>query len=369
MSTVKGLRAGMTAGILLGMLLGAGTVRAQGNFSTERPASILIFPKVVNTTPDTIVQITNTSNNLVNAHCFYTDGRSVNGVPVWQVTDFELTLTRQQPTHWSVADGRAVNPMDSTNGLDPGLIPPVPPGFTGFLVCVETLADGTPSSANSLKGEATIGQVTSAGGANGVGKYNAIGIPGCNGPQGPCGASGQANNGDNILSLDGQEYAACPGGLYMNYIGEGAEDPAIAGTGNNPSVVSNSLTVVPCGMDFENLRPTSTTLSLAIRNEFEENLSVFPVDVDCWFESSFSDPPLSSGALSESTLGSTFGKAIIRPPVGAGLTPVLGVLNTLHTAGDGSSDTSLMNLQFCTDVNPPAQCIPFNSEIRLPSEP
>jgi len=62
MSTVQGLRAGIIAGVLIGMTLAAGTVSAQGNFTTERPSSILIFPKVVNTTSDTIIQITNTSN-------------------------------------------------------------------------------------------------------------------------------------------------------------------------------------------------------------------------------------------------------------------------------------------------------------------
>ena len=44
---------------------------------------------------------------MTHAHCFYTDGRTVGGQPVWQVTDFEMTLTRQQPTHWAVSEGRA----------------------------------------------------------------------------------------------------------------------------------------------------------------------------------------------------------------------------------------------------------------------
>src|SRR5215472_6747858 len=121
MSTVKGLRAGSMALVLAGLALAAATVNADERVTTEQPSSILIFPKVVNTGPDTIIQITNTTNLLVNAECFYVNGQSFGGVPIWQVTDFNLVLTRQQPTHWSVRDGRAVNPMDSETGLDPGL--------------------------------------------------------------------------------------------------------------------------------------------------------------------------------------------------------------------------------------------------------
>ena len=95
-------------------------------------------------------------------------------------------LTRQQPTHWAASQGRAVNPLDNNpggqpgSGLDPGLVPPVPPGFTGFLICVETLVDGTPASMNSLIGVATVGQVNDDPAAtNNVSKYNAVAIPAC----------------------------------------------------------------------------------------------------------------------------------------------------------------------------------------------
>ncbi|MGH3579951.1 MAG: hypothetical protein ACRERC_10535 [Candidatus Binatia bacterium] len=370
MSTVKGLRAGVIAGVLLGMTLAAGTVSAQGNFSTERPGSILIFPKVVNTNPNTIIQISNVSNNVVHAHCFYTDGRPVNGQPAWQVTDFEISLTRQQPTTWSASDGRAVNPQDGDRGFDPGLVPPVPPGFTGFLVCVETALDGTPMGSNSLTGQATIGDITTLGGTNNVSKYNAIGIPSCNGNgmamgnPGLCGPTSGTNNLDNVLSLNGVEYAACPGGLYVNFIGDGAEDPAIALAGNSPSVVSTSLTFIPCAIDFENLEPEETAVTFAIRNEFEVNRSISPVLVDCWFESLIGDlgPPF---VMTEAGLQTTFGKAIVTP-IGPGLAPVLGVANVLRTAGDGSSDTAATNLHFCTDDADPPGCPSFNSEIRLP---
>lgn len=384
MSTVQGLRASLSAAILIGVTLTAGAISAQvsaqgvlvgtaqGTFSTERPGSVLIFPKVVNTNPDTIIQIATTSNNVTYVKCFYTDGRNVGGQPAWQTTDFELILTRQQPTHWSAARGRAVlpYPLDmnvQTGGLDPGAIPPVGQGFTGFLLCVETTVDGAPLSANSLKGEATIGDITTLGGVNNVSKYNAIAIPACVSPQGPCGMNGAGNDGDNVLELDGVEYAACPGGQYLNFLGEGASNPAIDGAGNTPSVVSTNITSVPCGWDFENVVPGSTTLTYGIRNEFEDNLSATPIDVDCWFSETLDSPAFGPPFVTTvGGLGSTFGKAIIRP-VFSGFLPAISVANVLHTAGDQSSDTAAMNLPFCVEQSAPSLCVPVNSEIRLPS--
>lgn len=358
MSTVKGLRAGVAAAILAGMALLAGPVSAQNGaqdeFSTERPGSVLIFPKVVNTS-DTVIQIANTTNIAVDVHCFYVDGRQVNGQPNWQVTDFDLALTRQQPTHWGVGEGRAVNPLDNTAGLDPGLIPPVSPGFSGFLVCVQVGPSGEPFSGNALKGEATIGTRVPASsppnGVRNVSKYNAIAIPGI----------GQ-NDGDNVLSLDGIEYAACPRDLLLNFPADGGPDPALAGAGNTASIVSSNLTLVPCGMDFENLIPDSTTLDVNLRNEFEEASSVSSgVPVDCWFSDDLG-APLFGNKLTIGGLGSEFGTAILNP-LAPGELPGLGVVNVLRTADNGTSDTAASNLFW------PAGGQHVNSEIRLPTQP
>lgn len=370
MSKVKGLRAGLMASILAGAALAAGVAQAQG-VSTERPGSILIFPKVVNENVDTIIQISNTSNSLTYAHCFYVNGDTVNGQPLWQVTDFDLVLTRQQPTHWAASEGRQVNPLDnfpsgqSGSGLDPGLVPPVVPGFTGFLTCVETTSDGTPVSSNSLIGTATIGAVSNdPADTNSMSKYNAVAIPGCLNAQGPCGSGGGANDGNNILELNDVEYARCPGGLYLNFQSEGSSDPAIDEEGNTPSTVSTNLSLVPCGIDFENLEPTRTTIGVEIRDEFENRTSVSSgINVDCFFDDSLGDP-LFSGAFA---LPTTFGSAILRPLPGTGLPPVLGVANVLRTAGDGTSDTAATNLHFCTDESAPASCTGVDTEIRLPT--
>ena len=98
---------------------------AQARTTTDESASILIFPKVIaNGSRDTIIQITNTSNNMRHAHCFYVNGAPTipgepislggNGggatipanPPLWTEIDFDIWLTKQQPTHWVVSQGR-----------------------------------------------------------------------------------------------------------------------------------------------------------------------------------------------------------------------------------------------------------------------
>ena len=79
--------------------------------STERLGSIIVFPKVVwDGVRDTIIQITNTSNNQAFAHCFYINA----GAPgLWNETDFDIFLTKQQPTHWVVPVSTARNVSSS----------------------------------------------------------------------------------------------------------------------------------------------------------------------------------------------------------------------------------------------------------------
>ena len=66
--------------------------------TTEKSASILVFPKVIaNGTRDTVIQITNTSNSMVHAHCFYVNGALTfpefppgpQNPPLWIETDFD----------------------------------------------------------------------------------------------------------------------------------------------------------------------------------------------------------------------------------------------------------------------------------------
>src|SRR5262245_54525058 len=141
MRTIQNVRA-FGIGIALGacmFIAGAARADVTMDVSTERPGSILIFPKVVRDgTRDTVIQITNTSSMPDCARCFYLNGQpGRNGQPLCTSTDFFVCLTKQQPTHWEVSEGRPVDPRDDETGIDPGLIPPVPPGFIGALICNE----------------------------------------------------------------------------------------------------------------------------------------------------------------------------------------------------------------------------------------
>jgi hypothetical protein len=336
MRTVKGRRIGCvgTTAVALALLLVASGAYAQGEerFTVERPSSVLIFPKVVRQGPNsrqTTIQITNTSNMPVQAHCFYVNGADQNGVPLWQVTDFSLSLTRQQPTSWNADQGRPVDPTDDQTGLDPGSVPPLPPGFMGGLVCVQVNVDGMPSDGNSLKGEATIAETNVNAQLVTVGKYNAVGIQGIN------------NDGDNVLRLDNVEYAACPAGAYLNFVPEGSQDEIVNGFGNGPSAVSTTLALIPCAMDFENLLPGRTIASFQFRDEFEVGPSLTPVDVACWTSFQLGDAPVTPAT------SSTFWHARItalEPAPGAG--GFVGVASVQRVGANGGVASSLTNLHF-----------------------
>ena len=288
------------------MLLLAAPLHA--GVTTEQSSSILFFPKVMSDSTgvqtggapvDTIIQISNTSNSLVFAHCFYVNAApnnpnqppSVLNPPQWQEIDFDITLTKAQPTHWVVSAGRRFDTSDNTPcnlapgycenaGFDPGgLIPPVSDPFTGELKCIEETPDGYPLNGNHLKGEATL--VTPNGDAS---EYNAIGVLGLNTDQ-------NYNDGDNNLVLGGPvspsecpncpEYNGCPETVIMDHFAENASDPAIDTLGQGPSQVVTELTVVPCSEDFENQSPTPVTIQFVMTNEFEQPFST-STTVTCW---------------------------------------------------------------------------------------
>ena len=173
-------------------------------------------------TSDTIIQITNISNNMVHARCFYVNAAPdpVTHVPIWQVTDFVIWLTKQQPTHWQVSEGRFEDPTDNCDlnsknqfvpdsdcanaGIDPGAIPPVPENFIGELKCVEVDVSETPIGGNHLKGEATIKTIPTGDAS----KYNAIGLQGTSN----AGSTGNQLLLDHPIGADDTvgEYDACP---------------------------------------------------------------------------------------------------------------------------------------------------------------
>jgi len=298
-------------GVLMSILALASVTRAE--VSIDVSGSVLVFPKVLWTgleaplngtlalDRDTVIQITNTSNNMVHAHCFYVDARpDFFGNPVWQITDFTIWLTRQQPTHWVVSQGRAVNPNDGFgndgSGLDPGAIPPVSEGFEGELKCIQADASGTVFGGNNLKGEAVI---RSADGE--VSKYNALAIL-----ANPDAAGGEPAN---ELRLDNSpnnfgEYNACPNTTLLDHFVDGANDPVIEQHNNiwcadDECPVRTYLTLVPCSQDFENQQFSSVTVQFSIVNEFEEIFSA-STTVACWATFRLADVDSPSGRCTQS---------------------------------------------------------------------
>jgi len=294
----------MRPGMLVPVVVLGFAMAAYGDVTTERSSSILVFPRVLSDATgvqtrapvDTVIQISNTSNSMVFAHCYYVNASpadpsrppSVFNPPQWQEVDFDIRLTKQQPTHWVVSQGRRDDASDRActrtyrecngAGFDPGMIPPVPDPFVGELKCIEVDATGAPINGNHLKGEATL--VTPDGD---VSKYNAVGILGLN-------TATNSNDGDTFLCLGnapadvcpgGAEYNACPQTLVLNGFAEGASDPVVEAFGNGPSAVFTELSLVPCSQDYENQAPASVVVQFKIINEFEELFSA-STTVTCW---------------------------------------------------------------------------------------
>jgi hypothetical protein len=226
------------------VVLGIMTADARADVTIEKGASILAFPKVLaDGGTDTLIQITNVSNSMVHARCFYVNAQLprpnepenplTGNVPFWQETDFNIWLTKQQPTHWLVSTGRFVNPLDNcfdgnqidveeceNAGIDPGAVPPVPPDFVGELKCIEVDAADVPIGGNHFKGEATL----KSGGD--VAKYNAIGLEATE-FAGETGNTLLLNWPKGVEPEEGQQYSACPAKTIVNHIAEGATDPVI----------------------------------------------------------------------------------------------------------------------------------------------
>jgi hypothetical protein len=323
-------------GVVVAVALASASV---AQVTTEKSSSILVFPRVVsNGLTDTLIQITNTSNSMVHAHCFYVNGALTFpdlapgplNPPLWTEIDFDIWLTKQQPTHWVVSDGRLVNAADlpcsntatigddaigsgvfgdgfygcNDAGIDPGRIPPVVEYFTGELKCVEVDQSGAPLSGNHLKGEATVTEfnlcdqgnpldpddgrcnlfpdtpcVDNSGCAvneTTVSKYNALGVIG-----------NENNDSDPVLCLGGEpseecpngaEYDACPQFWIANHFAQGAPNPTTEG-----GTVNSAWTIVPCTQNFETQAPETVDIFIETWNEFEQAFSSFAT-VTCWDE-------------------------------------------------------------------------------------
>jgi len=345
--------------------------------TTEQSASILVFPKVIaDGSRDTIIQITNTSNNMQHAHCLYVNGAPTTpglppgllNPPLCTEIDFDIWLTRQQPTHWVVSTGRLYNPGDLAcsgsatcatgtsgsadadccdAGFDPGHVPPVAPDFTGELKCILVDSSGAPYSGNSLKGEATLEDLATGD----VSKYNAIGIQGNDNQNGDDVLCLGSSTAGNDLCPTGSEYAGCPVEWRLDHPATGAPDPVVQQQTFCPSTcacpddptdltckcdcssVSTNLTMVPCTENFETQALTAVTLQFLIINEFEQSFTT-STSFACWGSFDLGAPsgsllPGISDWFTASALGSETLQTRIRSAAG---TPggVLAVIEETH---------------------------------------
>jgi len=360
---------GLAGVIALATLVGLGSTlnTAEARITTEESASILVFPKVIaDGNRDTIIQITNTSNNMRHAHCFYVNAApTIPGLPIgagnpplWTEIDFDITLTKQQPTKWVVSTGRRFPAFEATcagfatdssrncdpsttgggnanccdAGFDPGRIPPSAPDFIGELKCIEVDASGFPVGGNALKGEATL--VDPEGD---VSKYNALGLKGFD-----------TNNMDGTLCLGGGVTAQCPTGaeyeacprLWVIDHPSGGADNLVADSNGFDSEVESTLTVVPCTQNFETQSPEEIVLQFLIMNEFEQQLSA-STSFQCWaswaLSSADSTPELPYGGISsafdKATIGTDLVKTTARAVGNRGVMMVVEETNIDNTNG------------------------------------
>lgn len=321
------------------LLIGcASLAAAQDVTSATRAGGYLVFPKVVVHTTgagnpalaagelatDTVIQLTNTSNQPVVVNCYYINANGHCGgpgpnarvcqsnsecpggqecVPGWDVRDFTFTLTPNQPVGWTASTGFPdglpcfTTACGTGSNFNVGSIEAVQENpFTGELKCYQvdpaTVAPGTetPDDANDLKGEATIVQSNAATGGTPpavlASAYNAISFvaqepgPDAAGPLCLGGATPPPGTAQGVGCAE--VYTPCPGTLMLQHFFDGAE----AGSG----FVNTELTLVPCSEDLVGggLPDLTVTAQLLVNNEFEQRFST-NTRVNCYQNIRLSD--------------------------------------------------------------------------------
>jgi hypothetical protein len=358
---VKMARLGSAVALLglgLGVCLLAGIPSARALTTSDRPAAILVWPKiVVASNTDTLIQISNTSRtDRKQAHCFLINANShcadtgavcstaldcpsgagfASCVPSCSETDFDIFLTADQPLAWRASAGLSGEdlPLTSTGFCDSGPIAGQPcsrdadcPGKC--ILTQNNLGTGippVPDASNTLLGEATIESMTGPDNVvPDLQEYNAVGIQACAASDHPCGSSATSAPTLPNLQLGGpaatQEYQGCPTTLILNHLFDMA-----------PNTVTD-LTLVPCGEDLLRQIPGVATAQFLVFNEFEQRFSTSRT-VSCLFESQLSridtpDPTRSifSYAVSGTLAGQTRIKPVGDAPTGRGLAGVARVL-------------------------------------------
>jgi hypothetical protein len=323
--------------------------QANAAVTSDQPGSVVIWPKVIaDGTRDTLISLTNTRNDTAYAHCEYVNGISTcavtgtfcsvpNAAPgspgacediagnvcvqQWREADFDVILTRQQPTIWRVSTGRVDNPFLPADGAcDPiaaippniperqscpglflvGMVPPAVQPFRGQLTCIQVALDGGQIGSNGLKGEATIETV----GSTQISTYNSINVQ----------AVGDVAAVDGLIELNGEAYSACPAAVEVSHYASGAQDLVAADF--VPPVcdpmegcpVDTEITLVPCRADFTSLTGARWATFIQYTNEFESTNSISQ-PLECWANFDLRD----LGFPDASSSGTTFQRTRITP--------------------------------------------------------
>jgi hypothetical protein len=385
--------ASWAAAATVGILLAGSTTVARADVTSDQAAAIVVWP-IVNVnihqqslTPfaqDTLVQLSNTSNAPVEAHCFYLNANShcsnsgnicnigaeccgTGGcgfcLPGWNETDFRVILTARQPIAWKASAGLAgfctptqtsgtpcipldgvarrgpIDPADPTGRRSQSnagtRIPPVAEDpFIGELKCVVIDRDtGEPllgSGANVLKGEATL-EVANDNRLD-VGKYNAIGIRALDEPN----DDGQPN----VLSLLNSpetdeigEYEGCPNVLILNHFFDFATNPALTSR-----QIFTWPVFVPCTENLRQQIPGAAVAQYLVFNEFEQRFSTSNT-VQCFRATGLSriDTTQPANSIFNVGIAGTLTGQTRVTPVGSGL---LAVALEFHVALPGGTSAN-----------------------------
>lgn len=359
------------AGLALGLYLCAAPSPAQAIATSDQPAAILYWPKIVvdtagiNGTPtDTVIRLSNTCDPQVvgnpcysgsptlptlsgmkQAHCFYVDANSHcsntptqvcqsgadcgigSCVPGWSEIDFDIVLTIGQPLAWHAADG-----------LHRGQFPMEVPG-----VCANPAGRYCTSNANCGTGGCIKHQSNIGSGIPPVPEDPFVGSlqcieydPSANPPvpdqtattntlKGEATIEGVSTGGVVIASYNavGVKYVGPVGGVpgaQLNLDGDEYDTcptTLILDHLFDTPDSDTDLTLVPCGNDFLSQTCGEATAQFVVYNEYEQRFSTTRA-VDCFLESQLSrlDTTDPSRSIFSVFVSSTFAGQTRIHPVG-----------------------------------------------------
>lgn len=383
----------LVAGLVV--LSGVATAHAVASVASDASGAIIIFPKIVVDTSgvfgdptETEIQITNTSNSVISARCFWVNATShcsnapatactadseVSGSPrcppggscvaQWTENDFRFTLTKRQPIAFNAGEGLPIFPLADSSAIggqnnnnsdgSPSAIPPVGEDpFFGELKCVQVdPSDFRPSigfnpgnnAGGDLAGHATIVRADSA--TVDARKYNGVVLQ-----------STTINDGDETLNIGGPnaEYAGCPNVLILDHFFDNGnlQSHRSGGAFQLSNDVTTDLTVVPCSEDFrlQENNLGGAVLQFLVFNEFEQRFSS-STSFTCFKEVQLSDIDTRAGtsdnpksifnvAVQGTLTGQTRIRSVINGDRANGVLGIAEIFTDCSTGPDGTCSSA-----------------------------